>query len=584
MTADESLLSTVKKYALLNALKHEGKADQKAVLSNLLGERSDLRSRARELVSIVAQVVAEVNKLSLDQQGAVIREQWPDEPVEPKKRETEERTLPPLPNVEKYAHVVTRFSPNPDFGLHIGNARAIFLCHDYARLYKGRFILRFEDTDPRLKKSVLEFYDKIREDLRWMGCAWDEEYIQSERLPIYYEHTSRLFDLGAAYVCECDPEAFRERISKSQPCPCRLLSVAEQRNRWERMLSGGYAEGTAVVRIKTDLNHPNPAIRDWPALRVIDTVKYPHPRVGSKYSVWPLYNLACGIDDHLLGVTHILRAKEHLTNTERQKFLFAYLGWNFPEAIHHGRLRLQGTNLSKSRMMRELDEGKYEGLDDPRLPTIAALRRRGIKAESLRKLIWEVGPKPVDSMVSWEILYAFNRKLLDQTAPRYFFIHAPLLVRVSGLSADKYSASLAMHPGIETSARRTIMLQSPGGTAMIQVSGSDNTLLGEGSRVRLMDLFNIEVKKVSEQTVEAIHVGDSYEDARKSEMHLIQWLPARYGIHGEIIMPDAARVEGLFEENILHEKSGEVVQLVRLGFARIDETAPSHVLAYYAHS
>lgn len=584
MTSGNDLLVIVKKYALLNALKHDGKADEKVVLSNLLGERSDLRPKARELLPVVSQIVAEVNQLSPSEQSQIIRESWPEQLTQPKKPEPEERTLPPLPNADRYAQIVTRFSPNPDFALHIGNARAIFLSHDYARLHKGKFILRFEDTDPRLKKSVLEFYDRIREDLRWLGCVWDEEYIQSDRLPIYYEHATKLFDLGAAYVCDCYPESFRAKVNQGIPCPCRIVSLDHQKERWRRMLDGGYAEGAAVVRIKTDLNHPNPAIRDWPALRIIDTVKYPHPRVGSQYRVWPLYNLACGIDDHLLGITHILRGKEHLTNTERQKFLFRHLGWTFPEAIHYGRLRLQGTSLSKSKMMRDLEEGKYDGLSDARLPTIAALRRRGIEAGALQKMIWEVGPRPVDSMVSWEILYSFNRKILDRTAPRYFFLQEPKPVRVTGLRAKEYAASMSLHPGVENSAKRTISITAFDGEAMIRLSEPDHGAARPGLQVRFMDLFNVSFTQAGAKDASAIYVSDSYEEARKGGMQLIQWLPEGYGIPGEIVMPDGSRVRGFFEENIRSELVGQVVQLVRFGFVRLDFMDAERVVAYFAHN
>jgi len=194
-------------------------------------------------------------------------------------------------------------------------------------MYHGLFYLRFEDTDPRLKKSALPFYDFIREDLTWLGCKWDREFIQSDRVPIYYEHVEKLLKEEHAYVCTCPREEFREKVTARKSCPCRDLASEEQLARWKRMLDGTYGEGKAVVRIKTDMNHPNPAVRDWPAFRIIDAEKHPHPRVRSKYRVWPLYNFACGVDDHLLGVTHIIRGKEHLTNQTRQKYMYQHFGW-----------------------------------------------------------------------------------------------------------------------------------------------------------------------------------------------------------------------------------------------------------------
>ena len=128
--------------------------------------------------------------------------------------------------------------------MHLGSARAIVLCYEYAQMYKGKFVLRFEDTDPKLKRPVLEFYDDIREDLAWLGCKPDEEYIQSDRIPIYYEHAEKLVRDGNAYVCTCKPEQFRKRIIAQRPCDCRNLSVEEHLERWRRMLDGGYEEAT----------------------------------------------------------------------------------------------------------------------------------------------------------------------------------------------------------------------------------------------------------------------------------------------------------------------------------------------------
>ena len=162
------------------------------------------------------------------------------------------------------------------------------------------------------------------------------------------------------------------------------------------MLDGTFKEGEAVVRIKTDLSHPNPAVRDWPALRIINTERHPHPRVGSKYRVWPLYNFACGIDDHLIGVSHIIRGKEHLTNQRRQEYMYKHLGWQYPEAIHYGRLKIKGASLSKSKIVEGIRNGTFRDWDDPRLATFAALRRRGISPEAIRRLIIDVGPKTAD--------------------------------------------------------------------------------------------------------------------------------------------------------------------------------------------
>jgi len=392
----------IRKIALLNALRYGGKARPQPVLGKLLAERPHLKAKIREVTSIINEVVREINKLSLEEQRKVVEEKWPEVLIQ--ERVEVERILPPLPNVEKYERVVTRFSPNPDFVLHLGSARAIVLSFEYAKMYNGLFYLRFEDTDPKTKKPRLEFYDSIREDLTWLGCRWDAEFVQSDRLPTYYEHAERIIKDGHAYVCTCKRKDFQEKVKARRPCPCRDLKPNENLLRWKHMLNGTYGEGKAVVRIKTDLNHPNPAVRDWPALRIIDTERHPHPRVGSRYRVWPLYNFACGVDDHLMGITHIIRGKEHLTNQTRQEFMYRHLGWKYPEAIHYGRLKITGASLSKSTILQGLRDGLFKNWDDPRLATLAALRRRGITPEAIHRLIVDVGPKAADVVLSWENL------------------------------------------------------------------------------------------------------------------------------------------------------------------------------------
>jgi glutamyl-tRNA synthetase len=146
-----------------------------------LGEKAELRTQAKELGALINEILTEVNGLSADEQKRIVAEKYPQAPK--KEKVEEEKRLPSLPNVDKYEQVVTRFSPNPDCVLHLGSARAILLSHEYARMYNGKFILRFEDTDPKVKRPGLQFYPKIRDDLKWLGCTVDEEYIQSDRLP-----------------------------------------------------------------------------------------------------------------------------------------------------------------------------------------------------------------------------------------------------------------------------------------------------------------------------------------------------------------------------------------------------------------
>jgi glutamyl-tRNA synthetase len=349
------------------------------------------------------------------------------------------------------------------------------------------------------------------------------------------------------------------------------------------MLEGIYKEGEAVVRVKTELTHPNPAVRDWPALRVIDIEKCPHPRVGDKYRVWPLYNFACGLDDHLMGITHIIRGKEHLTNMVRQEYMYRHLGWRYPEAIHYGRLKIKGAYLSKSKIVQGIREGLYKDWDDPRLATFAALRRRGITPAAIKKLIIDVGPKTSDVVLSWENLYAYNRKILDPKVNRYFFVQNPVQLSVKNIP-KKIIARLRLHPEYSEKGFREYSIKPMGAdnAALFWISKRDAEALTVGSVIRLMELFNIKIEKVEAYSAEASFVSEAYEEARKVEAPLIHWVPVGADMPCQVIMPDATVFEGIAESACKELKPDDVVQFERFGFVRIDKVNVK-LTAYYAH-
>jgi glutamyl-tRNA synthetase len=581
LLCDQDLKELIKKITLLNALNHNGKAQVGSIIGKVIAENQDLKRRIKGLSELVNQIVVEVNHLSIEEQKQIIKNRWPE--ALKKEKHKEQKSLPPLANVEKYRQVVTRFSPNPDCVLHLGSARAIILSHEYARKYKGKFILRFEDTDPKVKKPILEFYNRIREDLVWLGCTVDDEFIQSDRLPIYYDYAKKLLCEGNAYVCKCLPEDFRKRVIDNKACSCRAFSIEENLDHWNLMLNGALGEGEAVVRIKTDLNHPNPAARDWPALRIVDTDKFPHPRVGSKYSVWPLYNMAAGVDDHLMGITHIIRGKEHLTNMVRQKYMYNYLGWDYPETIHYGRLKITGAFLSKSKIIQGVKTGDYVGWDDPRLATFAALNKRGILPESIQKVIIDIGPKTADVTLSWENLFSYNRKLLDPLSNRYFFVLNPIMLKVKSVP-KLFEVNLKLHPQKTEAGFRTYTIIPEGNQrkANFWVDKKDIKSLSKGSMFRLMELFNVKLDFVSGNTAEASFVNVSYKEARNSKFKFIHWIYQDESIPCIVIMPDATLSEGIAESACKNLKSDTIIQFERFGFVRINQN-DEKLITYYSH-
>lgn len=580
LSFDAELKGKIKKIALLNAVNYKGKAEQGPVIGKLLAEMRQLKEKIKEIAPVVAEIIEEVNSMSLEEQRKIVERNWPEALV--REKVEEEKKLPPLPSVDKYKVVVTRFSPNPDAPIHLGSARAIFLCYEYAKIYGGKFLVRFEDTDPKLKRPQLEFYDFIKRDLKWLNCEPDRYFIQSDRLLVYYEHAERLLKEGHAYVCTCKSQIFKNLILAKKPCPCRNLSSEEQLRRWQNMLDATYREGEAVVRIKTDLAHPNPAVRDWPALRIIDTKKHPHPRVGSKYRVWPLYNLACGIDDHLLGITHIIRGKEHLANQVRQEYMYRYFGWTYPEAIHYGRLKITGTSLSKSKIVQGMREGIYKSWDDPRLATFAALRRRGIQPAAIKQLIIDVGPKTQDVMLSWENLYSHNRRIIESEANRYFFVHEPVKMVVKNIPTS-FVAEIPLHPDYPEKGARQFYVKPKEGVTKFWVTNNDIKNMKKKQVIRFIELFNIKIEKVGRDSAEAAFHSQEYEEARKAKAPLIHWIPENACVKCQVVMPDASVVKGLAEKGCKKLQANTIVQFERFGFVRIDSNKEDLVQAYYCH-
>ncbi|MEW6592668.1 MAG: glutamate--tRNA ligase [Candidatus Hadarchaeota archaeon] len=561
----EDVRREVLRWALANASEHGGSASAKAVMGKVIAELPGWKSNVATLSKLVEEVVAEVNSMPAVEQLFQIKKVGA---VEQHKQE-QRKGLQELPEVERFSRVVTRFAPNPNGPLHLGHARAAVLSHDYARKYNGKFILRFEDTNP--ENVMLEMYELIKMDLRWLGLSWDEEHIQSDRMQLYYDYAEQLLGEGKAYVCTCEPGGFGKLRDAGEACPCREIPADENLVRWEKMMSGDFKEGEAVVRIKTDLAHPNPAVRDWPALRIVDD---DHARVGKKYKVWPLYNFSVSIDDHEMGVTHVLRGKEHEVNEERQRKLYGHLGWEYPVAVQYGRFSIPGSPLSKTQTMKAIKAGELVGHDDVRLATIAALRRRGFLPEALRQLVTEIGLTQVDSVLSWETIFSHNRKLADGVASRYFFVPDPVKLLVAG-SPEIKEARLRTHPSRPDAGERILPLKRDGKVLVFHIPASDVAGLRVGDIFRLKDLMNVKLA-FKDGALEADFVSLTVADVPK-----FQWASAG-AVGVEVTHPDGRVEPGLAEPAVTDVQPGTLVQFERYGFARIESVGPK-VKAIYAH-
>ena len=574
MTNDDIKAATTK-FAAHNASQHDGKAQPGSVIGKVLAEYPELKPRVKEVMPVIQQTIKEVNSWTQEQQQAFVEENNP-ELLEKKKILEEDKVLPPLENVENFKMVKTRFAPNPDGALHLGSAEPIIFCDEYAKMYNGHFILRYEDTSAEVKPPIPEMYGKIKEDLDWLGVEVHETYIQSDRVEIYYEYAEKVLADGNAYVCTCDVAEYRELYMAKKACPCRELPVEEQLKRWNWMLDGTYKQGEAVVRIKTDLEHPNPAVRDWPALRISEAN---HPIVGHKYRVWPLYNFSCGLDDHLMGVSHIIRGKEHDVNTTRQRWLQKHLGWDYPEIINVGRLGLEVGILSKSKIRAGIEEGTYSGWDDARLGTLMALRKRGIQPQTIRDTMIHVGPKPVNVSISWDKFASENRKLIEKDSNRYTFIGNPVKFKITGVK-KLIVAQLPVHPDYPDRGTRDFDLAPNGGAVKLLVPGADAEKLSEGQLVRLMGVANVRITKAGDE-IEAEYHSLDHQVAREENAPFVNWIPEGTGVEIKVIQPDASVITGVAEATVEEMKPDTMFQFERFGYCRVEESKPFK--AYYTH-
>ena len=558
--SDTNIRDDIYLFALQNAVKHKSVPKAGAILGSVMGAHPELRPQAKEINAMLPEILAEVEAMSVEEREAKLTALSPEmmEKMHEKKERVHE--LPELP--EAGNGVVMRFAPNPSGPLHLGHARASVLNDYYVKKYGGKFYYRVEDTDP--KRVDPEAYDMVMEDLKWLGIGITDVVYQSDRFQIYYDLARELIKLGGAYMCTCDNDEFREKKLKKQPCPCRDLSVEENLRRFDDMLAGKYQEGEITMRVKTDIAHPDPAVRDFAAMRVLTSVK--HPRRPEIF-VYPLMNFSVAVDDHLLGMTHVIRGKDHIANTRRQEYIYRYFGWKMPHFYHYGRMSIAGLELSTSGMRKGISEGLYTGWDDIHLGTLCALARRGIQPEAVRAAVVDIGMGDTDISFSWENLFAQNKAIIDAEADRYFFV--PDAVPVTVANAPAMEAHAPIYPNHPERGERVLSF-----TGSVLLPRSE---IETGRMLRLKDLFNIRI--TGEGSAE--YAGDSLAEARAAKAPIVQWLPTDAGVPCLLLTPEGTS-EGYCEVAVLNYDQ-KIVQFERVGFARIDSVKDGHVTAYFTH-
>ena len=388
-------------YALKNAISYDGEARIGSVISALFNEglkRGDVKKYSKQ----IGKIVSEVNELSPEEQKKEFKKLVKIISVR-KGREG----LPELPYAKK-GKVIMRFAPSASGPLHVGHALTASLSFLFVRKYKGKFYIRIEDTNP--KNIYLQVYEMIKKESAWLFDNTAKIVIQSNRMALYYKYAEKLIKKNAAYICTCPTEKFKDFVEAKKNCPCRKLNIKENLMGWKKMLDKGFEEGEAVLRFKSGMKDKNPAMRDFPMARINLTK---HPKQRNKYRVWPLMNFAVAIDDIEMKMTHIIRAKDHRDNAERQKKIYKVLGKKFPWTAFLGRIKFKDLELSTTKIRKEIEEGKYSGWDDVKLPTIASLKKQGYKPGAFWKFAEQIGFSETDKVIDKEeffkLLNAFNK-------------------------------------------------------------------------------------------------------------------------------------------------------------------------------
>ncbi len=541
----------IRGYTLQNALKFGGKPSTGAVIGKVLAEHPELKGKIKEISKIVQKIVLDVSKLSPEQQKKEIEESAPELLV---KKAAEKRDIFSFLGIPPDQKITTAFPPGPEKYPHIGHAKALLLNHRLARQHGGRFLLRFEDTNPTTAKK--EYYEAMIRDFTWLGVDWDEVLYASDFMDLFYQKAEELIRKGLAYIDDSSAEKIEGNREKGIETPGRKKTPKENLSLWKKMLL--MPEGSAIVRLKIDLSHQNTTMRDPAIFRILDAE---HPRRGKKYRLWPNYDFQNAIMDSYSNIDIRLRSKEFELRNELQRWIQEHLGLRITRTYEFGRFNLEGI-LSSGRIIREkIKSGELVGWDDPSLTTLAALRRRGFLPEAISAFVLSTGVSKAEATLTWDDLIMHNRRLLDSIANRYSALFDPAEVFISG--APAVEVELHLNPN-EKKGGRKLPISSD-----FYLSKNDINSFHDGDIFRLMDCIN-----VRKENKGFFYDSESYADFKGKK--IINWLPRKDNIPIEVLMPDKTVLKGIAEQTIAAAKESEVVQFERFGFCRLDRKGEMH--------
>ncbi|VAW88060.1 Glutaminyl-tRNA synthetase [hydrothermal vent metagenome] len=513
----------------------------------------------------------------------------------------------------KHSQIVTRFPPEPNGYLHIGHAKSICLNFGLAEDYKGRCHLRFDDTNPQ--KESVEFVEAIQRDVTWLGFEWGgQTYYASDYFERLYQYAVELIKLGKAYVCELNAEQTREYrgtlTEAGKDSPYRNRSVEENLDLFQRMRAGEFTDGTMLLRAKIDMASPNINLRDPAIYRIRHGVV--HHQTGSEWCIYPMYDFTHCLSDSIEGITHSICTLEFEDHRPLYDWYLDTLGVAcHPQQIEFSRLELQYTITSKRKLTQLVEQGLVEGWDDPRMPSIAGLRRRGYTPGSLREFAKRIGVTKSRNEVEMGMLESCIRDDLNENAARRMAVLQPLKVILTNYDDGQVEElNVANHPQQEAMGKRIVPFCSElyiDQADFLEVAPNKKfKRLVTGGEVRLRGGYIIrcnEVVKDAQGKIIELHcsydpetLGKNPADGRKVK-GVVHWVSARHGIPAEIRLydrlfnhptPDAAKDGGDFtahinpdslrtltqcvvEPSVANAKAGDGFQFEREGYFCLDQ-------------
>ncbi len=568
MTFNEDTEKIIKATVLKNALEYKGKSKVDTVIAKVIASRPDLRSNLENLIPKITEIVQKINALPLADQKALLEQVSPRDSQEKKTTERSQAHLPPLEGAEM-GSVITRFPPEPSGYPHIGHAKAAIIDEEYARMYNGKLILRFDDTNPLNEK--LEYYEAISEGLEWLGIKPDIVKNSSDDIRMLHEYGKKLIFAGGGYVCICDQKTIHDLRAKGLPCDCRKDSSLAL-DRLKKMFDGSFEQNDAVIRFKGDMSDQNTAMRDPTLFRIIEDE---HPKLGNTTRVWPTYDFAAPIEDSLDGVTHAMRTKEYELRNALYFAILDRLGLRKPLMIEFSRLEFNGVPVSKRKIKPLIEKGIIKSWSDPRLPTLMGIKRRGFLPEAIRKFVLSLGLTLAETKPPVEALEAFNRKIIDSNCMRLFFVKDPIELQIQNAASKEIT--LKNHPNADLGTRKVLVSNS------FYIAGEDAAKLDIDDEIRLMDLYNIKIIKIDSEQHKKVLIAATIGEAIKQGIPKIQWVAkndiiaynvmiARELYLGEKYNANSLEIcKGYAESFVSTLKPDTRIQFVRFGFCRVDD-------------